>query len=290
MWIGAALGTGIFVFIWGWFSAGLVLKIPRLKLESSPQDYGLEYEKHSLISSDNIKIHAWFVPCQGSNATIILLHGWGAHKGNILPNSFFLHNRGKYNLLYIDYRNHGESGGTSSSLGLHETKDLIAAVEFLKAQKPHASVHIGLLGVSLGATIGILGTAQIPEIEALVAESAFGRPADVIVRYAKLFYNVPKFPLVLITLLFVQLKLKIRFAQIEALQYIGRIAPRPVFLIQGAEDVRMPPSEGKNLFARAGNPKHLWTVPGADHAEAYAKSSVEYEKKLLEFFSRHLKI
>lgn len=288
MWVAVIIIIIAVIFFWGWFSADIVLKIPRLKIETTPKDYGLNYENHIVTSSDGLKLSAWFVPYQGSATTVILLHGWGANKGNILPNTYFLHHRGHYNLLYADYRNHGESEGKRTSLGYHEKKDVKAMVEFLKKSKPESSKHIGILGVSLGAVIGILGSAEIPEIEALVAESPFGRPSDVIVRYGKLFYNMPRFPLIDITVLFVQLKLGVRFKEFQAVDYIGRIAPRPVYLIQSADDLRMPRSEGESLIAAAKEPKKLWTVPGADHGEAYAKAPVEYEKKVLKFFEQYI--
>jgi len=119
------------MFFWGLFSADLIIKLPRLEMESTPEAYGLSFENITIISSDGISIKGWFVPYEGSDSTIILLHGWGANKGNILPNTYFLHHRGRYNLLYIDYRNHGESGGSVSSLGSLEKNDLRSAVDFL---------------------------------------------------------------------------------------------------------------------------------------------------------------
>ena len=44
------------------------------------------------------------------------------------------------------------------------------------------------------------------------------------------------------------------------------------------------------LFAAAGEPKELWIVPGADHGEAHAFAGEEYERRVLEFYSKYLHV
>jgi pimeloyl-ACP methyl ester carboxylesterase len=51
--------------------------------------------------------------------------------------------------------------------------------------------------------------------------------------------------------------------QPEAL--VGRIAPRPLLLIHGREDVLVPPEESLHAFKRAGDPKRLELLPGVGH-------------------------
>jgi fermentation-respiration switch protein FrsA (DUF1100 family) len=69
---------------------------------------------------------------------------------------------------------------------------------------------------------------------------------------------------------------------------IGRIAPRPVFLIyavpgQGGEATRQP-----RYFAAAGEPKQLWRVPGAGHTGGIDAQPEEYERRVVDFFDRAL--
>ena len=54
-----------------------------------------------------------------------------------------------YNVLLVDLRGHGESGGEHTDWGLSERGDLDQWVQWLK--KRDSSVHIGMHGVSLGA-------------------------------------------------------------------------------------------------------------------------------------------
>jgi fermentation-respiration switch protein FrsA (DUF1100 family) len=90
--------------------------------------------------------------------------------------------------------------------------------------------------------------------------------------------------LISVTLLFTKLRLGLDPEKDAPLRHIHKIAPRPLLLIQGDSDLRMPPSEGERLYARAQEPKTLWTVPGADHGEVSELTGAEYQDRLLEFF------
>jgi uncharacterized protein len=194
-----------------------------------------------------------------------------------------------FNLLYFDFRNHGKSGGNVSSLGKLESEDLKAAIDFLKNQKPKQSEKIGVYGISMGATIVILTAAEDKRIDAVVADSPFSSFSDIVVRYAKLFYGIPKYPLVPITFLFTKLRLGFDPNEISAINVVSKIAPRPIFFIHGESDERIPIAEGKKLYDIAGEPKEFWSVAGANHMEAHNKNPLKYEKKVGEFFIKYLK-
>jgi dipeptidyl aminopeptidase/acylaminoacyl peptidase len=46
----------------------------------------------------------------------------------------------------------------------------------------------------------------------------------------------------------------------------GRVAPRPLLLIHGAEDRRLPPDCSRYVYRMAGEPKQLLILPGARHS------------------------
>jgi fermentation-respiration switch protein FrsA (DUF1100 family) len=69
---------------------------------------------------------------------------------------------------------------------------------------------------------------------------------------------------------------------------VGRIAPRPLFIIHGERDMRMPTEDVQAIMAAAGEPKELWIVPGADHGEPWMVAKDEFDQRLLGFFKRTL--
>jgi len=251
----------------------------------NPAALGLPYEDIAFLSEDGVKLVGWFVPSPGSGKTIIVCHGWSAERSNALSSTAFLHPSG-YNLLYFDFRNHGESGGDRSSLGPWEGRDLIAAIRVLLENKKASAAWIGAWGLSMGAAVALTTAADHPEIRAVVAESSYSSSNEAIVRSAKIFYGIPRSPLTLITLFFVRGRLGVDPEPFSPRYHIGRISPRPLLLIQGSLDARAPVSEGRILLEAAGEPKELWTVPGADHGEAHSKDPAAYERKVLDFFNR----
>jgi len=270
---------------WGFYSSSLILNPSKSRPEAAPGVFGLTPQEVAFDTTDGIRLKGWFVSAPGSSKTVIACHGWSAERSSTLACTSFLRRVG-YNLLYFDFRNHGESGGTLSSVGPLESRDLEAALGFLSRHKTDAARWIGVWGLSMGAVVAIAAAADHPEIKAVVAESAFSSFNEAVIRSARFFYGVPRFPLMAITLGFVRWRLGFDPEKFSPLDRIGRIRPRPVLLIQGDRDVRAPASDGRLLFEAAGEPKELWTVPGADHGEAHSKDPVTYEKKVSEFFDK----
>ncbi|MDO8735134.1 MAG: alpha/beta hydrolase [Elusimicrobiota bacterium] len=279
----------LFFFIWGWFSSSLILKVPKLSLEINPASFNLNSENIKFLTSDGLEISGWFVrPKEKSDKTVIICHGWGANKADVFPSTMYLLKKG-FNLLYFDFRNHGKSGGNVSSLGKLEGLDLTAAVEYLKKEKPELSKKIGVYGISMGASVAILTAAQDERISALVVDSPFSSFNYIVLRYAKLFYKIPKYPLTPLTFLFAKIRLGFNPDDFSAIKYVKKISPRPIFFIHGANDERIPVKEGKKLYNMAGEPKEFWEVSGADHMESHSKNPLEYERRVGEFFRKYLK-
>jgi len=274
----------------GWYASFMVTAMTPMANEIAPDILGLPFEDVSFKASDGLRLAGWFVPSEkGSDATVVVCHGWGANRADVLPLTAFLHRQGGYNLFYFDFRAHGDSEGRFSTLGPYESRDLEAALDWLKENKPAATRRLGVFGLSMGGAVSLTVTARRPEISAVAAESSFASYKNVVARFAWLFHRIPRFPLVPLSLFFVRHRLGLDPETHAPVHHIGKIAPRPIFLIQGDRDVRMPASEGEQLFAAAKEPKTLWTIPGADHGEPAGVAGKEYEDRLLAFFDTGLK-
>ena len=166
-----ALVVGVLFFIV--FSAGygfFVYTRPAKIISSiTPADLGLEFEKASIITSDNLKLAAWYILSKKeTNKAILLLHGYPADKGDILSSMSFL--ASDYNLLLIDFRYFGDSEGNYSTVGIRETEDVLAAVRFLKER---GNEQVGAWGFSAGAASALMALSQSSDINAVVSESSY---------------------------------------------------------------------------------------------------------------------
>ena len=110
---------------------------------------------------------------RSSDRTVILLHGLYQNRSMCIPYVDMYRDMG-YNVLLIDQRGHGESGGSHTTWGLRETDDLDAWTEWLRGKD--GGVKIGMHGISLGAAMALIysGTERGKNISFYVADSAYG--------------------------------------------------------------------------------------------------------------------
>ncbi|MBI4248600.1 MAG: alpha/beta fold hydrolase [Elusimicrobia bacterium] len=273
----------------GYYGSQMILHSPdRDPIEFWPDQFQLTYESVVFRTSDGVQLKGWFIPSSnGGSKTILLCHGWGANKGKLLASTEFLNRKGDFNLFYFDFRTHGQSGGSRASLGLLEARDFDAATQFLKDHKPEFASRLGTYGLSLGGAVALLGAARHPEYKAVCVESTFCSYNQVVLRYASLFFHCPR-PLGLASLAFMRLRLGEDPEPYSAIYHARKLAPRPILIIHGDNDPRMPLQEARALYAECGEPKELWIVSGADHGKCREASPEEYERRLLAFFEKNI--
>jgi len=219
---------------------------------------------------------------------IIICHGLGANRSDFTELAVLLARRG-YWVLAFDFRAHGESGGSRSSLGFHEQKDIEAALAFLTAQPGVDHNRVGIFGFSLGGSTAILTAARAGKFAAVVADSAFTSLRDQAREAITGFYHLPSFPFVNLSVLGYELYFQTTVRNIAPESVIGKIAPVPVFIIAGEGDEMIPVENGRRLFRAAQEPKELWVIPVGGHGGTIAAAGDEYGRRVGEFFDRHLK-
>jgi len=139
-----------------------------------PADYGLVNRDEPLATDDGLQLAAWYVPGTRPES-LILVHGLGANRADMLDLATVLHTRG-YNLLLPDLRAHGRSQGNVSTLGVKEVRDIQAAVKYLQLQPEVDPYRIGIYGASLGGAVALLAAEQIPTLRGVVVDSTFATP------------------------------------------------------------------------------------------------------------------
>ena len=274
-----------------WWGSGIILHPPAMSpMWVFPEQFGLRYEKIAFKTKDGLELKGWFIPSPGGDKrTLVMCHGWGDNKGELLKQTYFLNENGGFNLLYFDFRSHGESEGTVTTIGPLETTDFDAAIAWLRAHKPEQADRVGVFGLSMGAAVTVVSMPKHPDLRCAVVESPYSSYRGVIRRWAWNHLRVPPVPLVNITLLF--LRWRMNDPKVDAFNPVesaGRISPRPMLYIAGEFDDLMPVGDVNRVFSAAGEPKQLWVVPGAWHAKCREAAGLEYDTKLIGFFNRNL--
>ena len=90
----------ILVSVWLFY---ISIRPQKIVSSITPRDLNMPHEQVSFTTADGLKLRGWFIPSAKKAAkTLILLHGYPADKGNILPVLAFLH--ADFNLLLFDFR------------------------------------------------------------------------------------------------------------------------------------------------------------------------------------------
>ncbi|HMQ27494.1 MAG TPA: alpha/beta fold hydrolase, partial [Acidimicrobiales bacterium] len=110
-------------------------------------------------------------------AAVVLLHGAGSTRSNVLDEAAVLADAG-FGVLMVDARGHGESGGRAMDFGWYGEDDVAAAVDVLVAQPDVEPDRIGVVGLSMGGEQALGASGVDPRIRAVVAEGATARSAS----------------------------------------------------------------------------------------------------------------
>jgi dipeptidyl aminopeptidase/acylaminoacyl peptidase len=271
---------------------------PRFQTDDNPKRYRLDYESVSFPTSDGLTLRGWFIPAgtalrersqQGEMswntcATILVGHGYPFDKANILRHALFLHPR--FHLLVFDFRYFGESDGAYTTAGLLETRDVQAAVEYVKSRSDVNPERIGALGFSMSASAFIL--TRHPDVKAIVADSPYATLEGLIARQFFFLPGFTKWPLVALTKLYAGLLLGVRVGDAAPADVVQDLNA-PLLLIHGDADSQIPIEHSRTIYAKADHGKtQLWIVPGADHGFAHGLEGYRYEVRVRQFFEQNL--
>jgi pimeloyl-ACP methyl ester carboxylesterase len=275
----------------GWWGSGLILYPMRMSAMSIfPEQFGLPYEKVSFQTQDGLTLKGWFLPSQtGDERTLLMCHGWGDNKGELLEKTHFLNSTAGFNLLYFDNRSHGESDGDITTVGCLEVIDFKAAMAYLREHRPQCLRRLGVFGLSMGAAVAAMSVPEHPEVKAVVMESPFTNYRQVVRRWAWNNLRLPYFPMMMIVLWFLRLRVgRDDVDTYSPIRFVARLSPRPVFVIGGLDDRLMTPKDVRTLYAAVKDPKELWMIPGARHGKCREVAGAEYDQRVVEFFRKWL--
>lgn len=229
--------------------ARLLLRPPRMSdgkaayllRRVTPADLDLRYEPMTFDVPDaaqpgqRLQLAAWWLPAiEPSNRTAILLHGYADAKVGSIAWAPLLLSMG-VNVLAIDLRAHGESGGTMTTAGYFERHDLDAAINQLKAQRPRETERLILYGISLGGPVAIATANLRSDIAAVVMDSPYADYVESLDDRARLLGS-PGGPLPWLAGRFAAWWAHADFAAVRPID--GVAASRcPVLVIQGTRDL-----------------------------------------------------
>lgn len=262
------------------------LRPARLPVTEMPSELINTAQAVALPTSDGITLSGWYMPPQ-NGAVIIVLHGFGSNRLGVLPHTLMLIEQG-YGVLMMDMRAHGASGGQVFADGWSSVVDVGAMVDYLQS-RPEVE-HIGAMGLSSGAISILHAGAALEDIEVFVADGTGVAGIDdlldpLIPHPAIAWLLVPNY--------WMGFRFMALFSGIEPLpslrEQVGRIAPRPILFIAGAESMWEPELAAKYAFS-AGVSAEVWIIPDTGHIAGMLTSPNEYTIRVLAFLDATLDV
>lgn len=291
-WKGILIGALGFAFVVFFFVVPFLLTYLLMRagtrpmdraLTSTPSDHGLVFEDASFTAEDGTSLRGWYLGGGSSDVAVAVGHGLFRSRREVLDRAAFFRKLG-YDTLVFDFRRHGESGGDQTTLGYRERQDFLAAARFLENERARRSVV--LYGVSMGAAAALLAAAESPDVGAVVADSPFVSLEDTVARHVKLLFGLPRFPFASALLFFLERRGGFDRSELDLERAVRRIGNRPVMIVAGEEDERMPAELQRRLFEASSSPaSRFLLVPNARHGAAYRTARERYGTELVEFLA-----
>ena len=254
-----------------WLFQGNLLHLPSSELSRSPQDIGLTHEDVELHTEDGETLHAWWLPADSPEGTLLFFHG---NAGNISHrlDSLRIFNELGLQVLIIDYRGYGRSSGRPSESGLYE--DARAAWRWLREEQALPADDILLFGRSLGAAVaahlgGEQGETEPPR--GIILESAFTSVPDL---GARIYPFLP-----------VRTLARYDYATEDLVADLRS----PVLVIHSTQDDIVPFSHGEAIYkaVREGQaPSADFLEISGDHNSGFMTSGETYRNGLADWLER----
>ena len=243
-----------------------MIYFPMETLDSTPKDWGYEFEDVYLQTSDGIQLHGWFIPTPGAGKTLLFFHG---NAGNISHRreSIEIFLRLNLNVFIIDYRGYGRSQGKPNEKGTYADGD--AAWDYLVNTRKVKPDDIVIFGRSLGGAVAThLAASSKPA--ALIVESAFSSARD-----------MANIVLPLVSYL---VYLRFNYDTVDTIQKVTC----PVLVIHSKDDEIIPYRLGLKIYQSAKQPKSHLVIRGG-HNDGFYISGTDYTEGLRTFMDTHLR-
>jgi len=240
-------------------------------------DLGLPDPEEATIRGEGVDLAAWyFRNPSDAGCAVVMLHGYGGDKAEILGANPLFWDRGCHLLTY-DARGHGHSSRALLTFGAHEQDDLRLATDWLATRADLPQSSIGLIGWSYGAATAIQAAPDLPEIAFAIADSSFSSLTDIASVQGE--RQIGPWISVFIpgALLVAGLRAGFDPATAEPAAAISEVRA-PVLLMHSRTDGYTPVGHSEAIFGNSDHDRTRLIIPDweAPHARSYEMDPVAY--------------
>jgi len=227
----------------------------------------------------------WFFPGLRGAPTIVLCHGYGSSRGELLTLVSALQDH-QYNVFLFDFAGHGGNSG-ATTFGYREADELRSALDALAARNDVDPHTFGVWGYNLGAYAALREAERDPRIRALVLDSVYDTPAQM-VKIGVERTGLAGFPFMVRSaeLSFDLLNLSFR-KEPPLSARLNTVANVPILFIQASDDPELA-TIARNMFMKASGPREQAIIGLGNFVAMNDDNKRAYENRVVSFFVSHL--
>ncbi|NCV01558.1 MAG: alpha/beta fold hydrolase, partial [Proteobacteria bacterium] len=243
---GVTAGLGLVGGIFG-ISAMTVWRIVRPSRTSRTSTWRaildpLDIEAVSFVAVDGTRLRGWLVPPPPGGPIVVTLHGFGNNRHEFEDFVPWLSNAG-YGVLLFDFRAHGESDGSFTTVaGDNEVADGAAAIAFLK-HRYGPDVRLALIGISMGGAVALRLGGTDPCIRAVVTDCAFATMSRVLDFAFNVWIKLPPSIFRMPVTLCGEVLTGVNIIQLRPVDDVPKIGRRPFLVIHNTGDTAVNPED-----------------------------------------------
>lgn len=300
-----ALVFAIFIVIiglalyWAFKTAFMRSDIRLVSFETGPLaeyksvfDKSLEYieklpcERLYIKSFDGISLAGSYYNNNNSDTTILLFHGYRSDGKFDFACAVKFYIEQGLNVLVVDQRANGESGGRLITFGIKERRDALSWTEYINQK--YSPKNIFLSGVSMGAsTVMMAANLDLPQnVRGIIADCGFTAAPDIIKKVARQAFKINAEPI--LPMLDFMCKLFGKFSLYETTTTKALAeSDIPIFFIHGKKDGFVPCEMTETSYEAARGEKHICLVDEADHGISFLVDTENIKSRISAFIKSH---
>ena len=242
----------------------------------------IPYEDLYTKSYDGLKLHAYLYKSEGSNEYVILFHGYRRTARRSFCGLTMDLLKEKRNVILVDQRAHGLSGGHQTTFGKKEQYDVVSWANFVKERFGEDS-KIVVGGVSLGAASVLFAADKLDENVKIISDSPYYTLKEVFKQTIRLYKLSPIFfyPLaVLAARMYCHMNLKC-----DAIESVGK-SKNKILIIHSNEDKLVPYQKSEKVYLDNKDHVQFALFEGDAHGFSYLKQTEKYREIYMNFLNQ----
>jgi pimeloyl-ACP methyl ester carboxylesterase len=281
-----------------------ITRPPRQAYLVTPQSFSqisgsaLKVTDENWRNRDGTAARGWLLRGTDGAPAIVLLHRYGGDRSWLFNLGIKLNEANGFTVLWPDLRGHGLNPPvTSSTFGVKEGQDVLAALDFIRGLKGANREHLtadffGVFGVELGAYAAMNAAVQDSTVRVLVLDSVPRSSDEMINTGVTQHIGVANNTLLSLTRFATRVYFMGRYQNGSTCQMANELKNPRVLLLAGADDgyLRESTTDVQRCFQNKANVEAKLDLPltGFNLPSATGEQGEGYDRPVIDFFARNL--